>query len=65
MSLPFWRVCAPFGTCVLGTRGRCADCAGCACVHANRAHSGCFGCLLLETLLGVRLKICPLSVAYV
>ena len=24
---------APFGTCVLGPRVRCADCAGCACVH--------------------------------
>ena len=59
----------PFGTCVPLLARWCgprADCAGwrlsymflllCACLHAYRAHSGCFVCLLLETLLGVRLK---------
>ena len=40
LSLPFWRVCAPFGTCVLGPRGRCAGSAWSVCgPRADRART--------------------------
>ena len=58
LSLPMCRLCAPFGTCVLGPSGRCADRARTAQVaHACiLLYAFLLFCLLPETLFGVRIE---------